>query len=105
MVHRQNHKPPPEAIESFECSDTQRLFDDEVIGRFRTIERAARRKLLLLASAESLNDLRVLPGNQLEPLKDGRKGMYSIRINERWRICFSWRKGDVFDERIVDEPL
>jgi proteic killer suppression protein len=58
--------------------------------------------LLLLHRAVSLQDLRVPPGNRLEQLKARRKGQYSIRINDQWRICFLWRDGDAFEVEITD---
>lgn len=63
------------------------------VKAFSGIERAARLKLDRLESAVTLRDLAVLPGNRLELLKGDRKGQYSIRINERWRICFEWSEG------------
>lgn len=66
------------------------------------IYRISLRKLLLLDGAEKLDDLRVPLGNQLEKLGGNRKGQYSIRINDQWRICFRWEKGDAFDVEIVD---
>ena len=57
------------------------------------IERPARLKIDRLEAATTLGDLAGLPGNRLETLKGDRKGQYSIRINERWRICFEWPKG------------
>jgi len=62
----------------------------------------ARRKLLILNAAEKLTDLRIPPGNRLEKLSGGRRGQHSIRINDRWRICFRWRDGDAYDVEIVD---
>ena len=56
----------------------------------------------MLNQARTLNDLRVPPGNRLEALKGDRHGQYSIRINERWRICFVWEQGDVYEVEIVD---
>lgn len=70
--------------------------------RFRAIERAARRKLLYLHRARTLEDLKAPPGNRLELLRGDRKGQYSIRINDQWRICFAWRDGDAYDVEIVD---
>ena len=70
--------------------------------RFRAFERIARRKLLYLHRARSLQDLRVPPGNRLEALRGDRRGQHSIRIDERWRICFVWKGGDAFDVEIVD---
>ncbi len=64
--------------------------------------RVAYRKLVMLHSAVQLQDLRVPPGNRLEALKAERSGQHSIRINERWRVCFRWEDGSVFDVEIVD---
>jgi addiction module HigA family antidote len=68
-----------------------------LIGRrvkaFSGIERAARLKLDRLVSATTLRDLVALPGNRFEALSGDRKGQYSIRINDQWRICFEWREG------------
>jgi proteic killer suppression protein len=89
-------------IRSFRNSATARLFSDEDVPRFRAIERQARRQLLLLNGAGSLNDLRSPPGNRLEALKGDRKGQHSIRINSQWRICFVWRNGGAEDVEIVD---
>lgn len=65
----------------------------ERVKAFSSIERAARLKLDRLEAAVALRDLAVLPGNRLEALKGNRKGQYSIRINEQWRICFEWLEG------------
>ena len=90
-------------IRSFACPETERLFNDETSRRLPVqIWRAARRKLLLLHQARSLNDLRVPYGNRLEALKGDRQGQHSIRINDQWRICFRWRGQDAFDVEIVD---
>ena len=62
----------------------------------------ALRKLRLLNQARVLNDLRAPPGNRLEALKGERAGQYSIRINDQWRICFTWREGGPADVEIVD---
>jgi proteic killer suppression protein len=89
-------------IRSFRCRDTQRLASDVPVRRFQSIERVARRKLEVLASAEALDDLRVPPGNRLEALRGDRTGEHSIRINAQWRICFRWVDGHAFDVEIVD---
>jgi proteic killer suppression protein len=89
-------------IRSFRCRDTEALFHDREVRRFRAFERVARRKLLLLHRAASLQDLRVPPGNRLEALKKDRKGQHGIRINDQWRLCFVWRDGDAFAVEIVD---
>jgi len=89
-------------IKSFHCKETEALFHDEDVSRFRHFERVARRKLLYLNRARCLKDLRVPPGNRLEALKGKRKGYYSIRINDQWRICFIWRESAAYDVKIID---
>lgn len=89
-------------IRSFRCRDTERLAHDAGVRQFRSIERVARRKLELLASASRLEDLRVPPGNRLEALKGNRAGQHSIRVNDQWRICFKWIEGNVHDVEIID---
>lgn len=66
------------------------------------IQVVARRKLRMLNSAATLDDLRVPPANRLEALKGDRKGQHSIRINDPWRVCFQWKDGDALDVEIVD---
>ncbi len=66
------------------------------------IQRAALRKLRMLNRAVDLIDLNATPGNRLEMLKGDRKGFYSVRINNRFRICFYWYENDCFDVEIVD---
>lgn len=82
--------------------NTEALFNDHDVSRFRAFERISRRKLLYLHRARRLDDLRVPPGNRLEALKGTRKGQYSIRVNDQYRICFSWKEGNVDDVEIVD---
>jgi proteic killer suppression protein len=89
-------------ILSFADKRTERLFLDEDVPAFRVIERAARRKLLIVNAATTLDELRVPPGNRLEALKGDRAGQHSIRINDQWRICFIWREGDAHQVEIVD---
>ena len=78
------------------------MFHDVPVPRFRLFERQARRKLLYLHRARVLRDLWARPGNRLEALKGDRRGQHSIRINERWRICFRWEEGNAYDVEIVD---
>jgi len=66
------------------------------------VQRVALRKLMLINRAESLQDLRVPPGNRLEQLKGDRAGQWSIRINDQWRICFIWSDNDAHGVEIVD---
>jgi proteic killer suppression protein len=89
-------------IRSFRDKATEALFRDELVPRFRNIERPARRKLLYLNQARTLQDLRVPPGNMLEALKGSRQGQHSIRVNDQWRLCFTWLEGDAYDVEIVD---
>jgi toxin HigB-1 len=67
------------------------------------IQPTALRKLRLISNARRLEDLRVPPANRLEALKGDRKGQYSIRINDQWRICFVWRDNNAHDVEIVDD--
>jgi len=89
-------------IKSFKCKDTEKLFNDIGVKRFRSISRTARIKLEVLNAAISLQSLQVPPGNRLEQLKGNRNGQHSIRINDQWRICFVWSEENVFDVEIVD---
>lgn len=89
-------------IRSFRDPATEALFDDRIPPRFRSVERVARRRLLYLHQARTLQDLLVPPGNRLEALRGDRRGTCSIRINDQWRICFRWSDGDAFDVEIVD---
>ncbi len=77
-------------IASYRDRRTKDFADGKRVKPFEAIEYAARMKLDRLAAALSLNDLRALPGNRLEALGGDRRGQYSIRINDRWRICFEW---------------
>ena len=90
-------------IKSFADRDTERLFVREVVRRFPSeLHRAMLRKLTVLDAAESLDDLRVPPGNRLEKLKGDRAGQHSIRVNDQWRVCFRWKEGDAYDVAVVD---
>ncbi len=62
----------------------------------------AERRLQMLDSAHAIQDLRVPPGNRLEALLGNRKGQWSIRINDQWRLCFRFDNGNAFDVEIVD---
>jgi proteic killer suppression protein len=90
-------------IRSFRAKETERVFSRERVKLFtQEVQRAALRKLLILHAATSLRDLNVPPGNRLERLAGDRKDQYSIRVNDRWRICFRWDDGDADDVEIVD---
>ena len=79
-------------IVSYRDKRTRSFAVGQHVKAFSGIERAARLKLDRLEAAAVLQDLAVLPGNRLEALKGARKGQYSIRINDRWRICFEWEQ-------------
>jgi len=89
-------------IKNFKCKDTEKLFNDFNVKKFRSISKIARIKLELLNAAVSLNSLRIPPGNRLEQLKGDRIGQHSISINDQWRICFIWSDEDAYDVEIVD---
>jgi proteic killer suppression protein len=93
----------PCMIRSFRDSDTSRLFDRDPVRKWPPdLQRIALRKLRMLDAAERLADLLVPPGNRLERLRGDRAQQHSIRINDQWRICFRWSRGDAFDVEIVD---
>lgn len=90
-------------IKSFKDRETERVANDERSRRFSAgVQRNAARKLALLDTAISLNDLRIPPGNRLEKLTGDRAGQHSIRINQQFRLCFRWKDGDAYDVEIVD---
>ncbi|MBZ5579826.1 MAG: type II toxin-antitoxin system RelE/ParE family toxin [Acidobacteriia bacterium] len=89
-------------IRSFRDPEAEKLFRDQFSKKYRALERIARRKLLEVDAAESLDDLRALPGNRLEALKGDRKGQHSIRINDQYRICFLWNAPHASAVEIVD---
>ena len=90
-------------IVSFGDRETETIWQGRHSRRLPTdIQAAALRKLRLINNAKRLEDLRVPPANQLEALKGNRKGQYSIRVNDQWRICLVWRAGHAHDVEIVD---
>ena len=89
-------------IRSFHCKQTEKLHAAERVRVFEGVAESARRRLRLLDTACSLEDLRNMRSNRLEALSGDRVGQYSIRVNDRWRICFRWELGHAFDVEIVD---
>lgn len=90
-------------IKSFRCSETEKIFNRFFSKKLpQSIQETAFKKLRMLNRAQNLNDLRVPPNNRLEALKDDRKGQYSIRVNDQWRICFRWEANEAYDVEIVD---
>ena len=88
-------------IRGFQCKKTERLFRRERVKDFASIDSVALRRLVALDSAQALSDLLIPPSNQLESLSGGRKGQHSIRINDQYRICFTWRDGNAEDVEIT----
>ena len=78
------------------------MFDGHRVARFRNIETVAMRKLAMLNRVIRVEELRIPPNNRLEALKGNRKGQWSIRINDQWRVCFRFRNGRALDVEIVD---
>lgn len=89
-------------IISFKCKDTEKIYNREFVKKFSGIELQARKKLKLLNATPDLKTLRGIPGNRFEILKWDRKGQYSIRINDQWRICFQWKEDAPLNVEIVD---
>ena len=90
-------------IRSFRDRETEKVFERERSRRLPPdLQRRAHRKLLLLDAAETVEDLRVPPGNRLESLSGDRADQRSIRINDQWWICFRWERGDAYDVEITD---
>lgn len=90
-------------IKTFKCKEIEKIWKRKFSNKFsKDIQSKARRKLIFLDSASTLNDLRVPPSNRLEKLKGDRKDQYSIRINKQWRVCFYFIDGDATEVEIVD---
>lgn len=90
-------------IKSFGDKVTKDIFERYFVKKLSpAVQRMVYRKLLLLDAAESLGDLRVPPGNRLEKLSDDKKGQYSIRVNEQYRICFVWQEGNAGEVQLAD---
>lgn len=89
-------------IKTFKCADTEALSRGRRVKPFLNIESVARRKLRQLQIAGRLEDLRVPPGNRLEALKGDRAGQHSIRVNDRFRVCFRWTAAGAEDVEIAD---
>lgn len=90
-------------IKAIRDRETAKIFSRQRSSRLPVdIQQVAYRKLRMLNNAQSLADLSLSPGNRLEKLSGDREGQHSIRINDRWRICFKWRDGDAYQVEIVD---
>jgi proteic killer suppression protein len=90
-------------IKSFKCRETEKIHNRQTSIKWpREIQRTAYRKLWYLGAAKAIEDLRIPPGNRLEALSGDRQGQFSIRINNRYRICFVWNGNDAHEVEIVD---
>lgn len=89
-------------IQSFKDDNAKKLFETGSSKRWKSIEKIARRKLDQIETAVNLTDLRIPPGNRLEPLRGDRAGQHSIRINDQYRICFFWKADGAHEVEITD---
>ena len=90
-------------IRSFNNKETEKVYNQVFSTKLpESIQKIALRKLIMIDNAESINDLRVPPGNRLERLSGDREGQYSIRINDEYRICFAENNGDYYNVEIVN---
>lgn len=90
-------------IESFRDPETEKIFNSQFSKKLPAdIQRIALRKLKYLDQAETLLELRTVPGHRLEKLAGNRRDQYSIRINDQWRICFRWSNNQAQEVEIVD---
>ena len=88
-------------IQTFRDLDTERLFDRRLMKRLAHLADTALRRLVALDAAKSLSDLRIPPSNRLERLTGDRRGQYSLRINDQYRVCFRWKEGNAYDVEIT----
>jgi len=88
-------------IRTFQNRETERLWKRERVKEFEKIAIAALRRLTALDSAQALTDLLIPPGNRLEALEGDRQGQHSIRINDQYRICFTWKDENAYDVEIT----
>ncbi|MDE0724796.1 MAG: type II toxin-antitoxin system RelE/ParE family toxin [Alphaproteobacteria bacterium] len=89
-------------IKTYKNKGTEDLHKGNFVKKFSAIANVAERKLVMLAAATVLDDLRVPPANRLEALSGNRKGQHSIRINDQYRVCFNFRNGNAYNVEVVD---
>ena len=90
-------------IKSFKCKKTKKIFEQTIIKKFPSeIQERALNKLEMINTAKTVDDLRIPPSNHLEQLTGDRKGQYSIRVNNKYRICFEWTRGSAENVELVD---
>ncbi|MGD8835743.1 MAG: type II toxin-antitoxin system RelE/ParE family toxin [Desulfobacteraceae bacterium] len=89
-------------IQSFKSKKTKQLYEGKRIAQFQAFTRQAQKRLRVLDAADTLEALKMLPSNGLKTLGGSRKGQYSIRINNLWRICFEWGEAGPENAKIID---
>ena len=90
-------------IRSFRDKDTEAIWQRRYVKKLSPeLSRRTYNKLVLINAAESINDLRVPPGNRLEKLSGNRAGQYSVRVNDQWRLCFTWTASGAGNVELVD---
>jgi len=90
-------------IKTFKCKETEKIFCREYSKKLpRNIQKVAFRKLRMIDRSKTLIDLKIPPANRLEKLSGQRKGQYSIRINDQWRVCFKWIGNNALEVEITD---
>ena len=89
-------------IKSFKDKQTKRLHEGECASIFRAFCRQAEKRLRILDAADTIEALMLLPSNRFKALSGDRRGQFSIRINDQWRICFTWHDNGPHDVEIVD---
>ena len=90
-------------IQSFNCKETARIFEIGYSRKFpASILKPAIIRLAMLNRSGKLDDLKIPPSNCLEKLSGDREGQYSIRVNDKYRVCFKWQENNAFDVEIVD---
>lgn len=89
-------------IKTFACRDTEKLFNDESVRRFKSFERQARKRLMVLHAATCIETLMINPGNKFHALRGKLKEQYAISINKQWRVCFEWHEGNAYNVQITD---
>jgi proteic killer suppression protein len=90
-------------IQSFKCKETARIFESGFSRKFPDgILKSAIIRLAMLNRSGKIDDLKIPPSNHLEKLSGDRVGQYSIRINDKYRVCFKWRENNAYDVEIVD---
>ena len=90
-------------IKSFKNKETEKIYKRIVSRKFSLdIQQIALRKLRMINNAKNIKDISIPPANRLKKLTGDKKGLYSIRINDQWRICFFWRGGDAYVVEMAD---